>query len=60
MSDKSKYFRPIPEQELNLAYRDGTFRVAYVAGARLLTLEEADLDVEQARKLRDWLNELVP
>lgn len=26
----------------------------------LLTLHECDLDVHQARQLRDWLNEVLP
>jgi hypothetical protein len=46
---------------LDLDYSDDTVRVACCnAGDAIISIFDADLDVDQARKLRDWLNVVLP
>lgn len=40
-------------------HNEKPFMVAFTDHT-LLTLNECDLDVHQARQLRDWLNEVLP
>jgi hypothetical protein len=52
-------FRPADNLEVEYG-RHNAQRIATRYSAGMVSIEECDLDVAQARELRDWLNEVLP
>lgn len=61
---KEETFRQAPPLDMPLRYSDGTYNVqiaeCYPHHITLVSIRDADLDVAQARALRDWLNKVLP
>lgn len=56
----TREFRQAPDCEVNFGGVTGVMRIARNDAPYIITVEEADLDVTQARALRDWLNSVLP
>lgn len=58
---KDQLFKRQDELLLNFGKAWGDQLIAFVNSSGVqITVEECDLDVEKAKRLRDWLNEVLP
>lgn len=56
----TREFRQTSDCMVDFGGVTGMWRLAHNDAPYIITVEEADLNVEQARALRDWLNLVLP